>query len=97
MQTLSYYTNVENTALVILQSKGYRYWYDEGSELYCCEKGGWDFYADNWTQLLGIVSIYEYHQPEKYEEYWWKIDNPELDGHEPRVKPKYKSVLDEDI
>ncbi len=97
MPTLSYYTNVENTALVILKGKGYRYWYDEDSELYCCEKNGWDFCADNWTQLLGIVSIYEYHQPREYKEYWWKIESPELDGHEPRTKPQYKSVLDEDI
>ena len=93
MPALSYYRNVENTALVVLQSKGYRYWYNEGSNMYCCEKDGWDFCADDWTQLLGIVSIYEYHAPKEYREYWWKVDTPKLDGCEPRVQPDYNSVL----
>lgn len=94
MPALSYYSNVENTALVILKSKGYRYWFDEDSELYCCEKNGWDFYADDWTQLLGVVTIYEHHSPQEYSEYWWKIDEPSLLGSEPRKPHEFKSVLE---
>jgi hypothetical protein len=90
---LSYYSNVENTALVVLKSKGYRYWYDEDSGLFCCEKDGWDFYADDWTQLLGIVTIYEHQNPKEYREYWWKIDEPKLIGSEPRRPHDFNSVL----
>ena len=94
MPTLSYYTNVENTALVVLKEKGYRYWVDEDSEFCCCEKNGWDFFADDWTQLLGIVSIFEFHKPTEYKEYWWKIDSPKLYRKEPKTPHSFKSVME---
>ena len=73
MPALSSYSNVEETAIRILASKGFRLWLDE--EIYCCERNGWDFYADSFVELLGLVSIYEYQgAPGKYNEYWWRVE-----------------------
>lgn len=94
MPALSAHTNTENTSLVILTQKGYRYWYDEKIELYGCEKNGWDFFAESATELLGVVAIYEHHGcPEKYSEYWWCINEPWLIGNVTREKHEYKSVI----
>lgn len=78
MPALSYYSNVHNTALVILQRKGYRVWTEQDRDLICAEKDGWDFMADDAVQLLGLISIYEAQQPSAFREYWWKIDEPWL-------------------
>lgn len=32
-------------------------------------------------QLLGLVAIFEHHAPKVKEEYWWKIDDPDLLSH----------------
>jgi hypothetical protein len=40
---LSAHSNVENTALVLLERKGYQYWYEHEAGLYFVEKDGWDF------------------------------------------------------
>lgn len=93
MPALSYYSNVHNTALVILKEKGYRYWYDSETELCCCEKEGWDFFAHDWVQLLGLIQIFEFHQPHEYKEYWWKIDDPKLYPNMPKAKHDYQSVI----
>jgi hypothetical protein len=79
MPALSYYTNVHNTALVILQRKGYRVWTELDNDTICAEKDGWDFMAEDPVQLLGVVAIYEFHHPPAYREYWWKIDEPRVD------------------
>jgi hypothetical protein len=92
MPALSAYTNTENTALVILKDLGYRCWYDQEAERCCCEKDGWDFAADGFTELLGVVRIYEYHQPKEYREYWWKIDEPWLKDSVPTEAPDYTPV-----
>ena len=43
--------------------------------------------ADDPIQLLGLVSIYEHHSPEEKQEYWWKIDEPDLfEKLDPRIK-----------
>jgi len=94
MPTLSAYSNTENTSLVILENKGYKVWVDEKIEMYGCEKNGWDFMANSITELLGVVSIYEYHgSPRKYKEYWWRINEPWLIESIPKEKHNYQSVL----
>jgi len=72
MPTLSDHINVYDTALDILQSKGYQLWYDEKADLYYAELNGWDFASSTPVGLLGLVSIYESQRPAEYREYWWK-------------------------
>ncbi|MEO1087336.1 MAG: hypothetical protein AAFY88_24125 [Acidobacteriota bacterium] len=78
MPALSEYANVHNTAAVILKKKGYQVWFDERLELYCGEKDGWDFMAESPCSLLGLVAIFEAQQPKDYEEYWWRIEEPQV-------------------
>ncbi len=94
MPALSIYSNVENTALVILQRKGYRVWKDERSGLFMTEKNGWDFAGESATDLLAAVAIYEHHAPTEYQEYWWKIDDPFLYESVPTRRPDYRSVVE---
>lgn len=89
MPALSYYTNVLNTALVVLQRKGYRVWTEQNGHRFCAEKNGWDFTAHDPVQLLGLIAIYEVQQPTAYREYWWKIDEPWLYDNVPSSRPDY--------
>ncbi len=92
MPTLSAYSNVENTSLIILQEKGFKAWYEQDSDLYYAEKNGWDFAASSITELLGLVAIFEYHKPESYKEYWWKISDKWLLDDIPISAPEYSPV-----
>ena len=92
MPALSAYTNTENTALVLLRREGYRCWYNTEAELCCCERDGWDFAADSFTELLGVTKIYDAHQPTEYKEYWWKIDEPWLVDDVPKTPPLFTPV-----
>jgi hypothetical protein len=83
MPTLSEYSNVYNTALVVLQQKGFQVWYDEALDAYLAERDGWDFQSETPCGLLGLVAIFEYKQPDAYGEYWWKEDDPALYGNLP--------------
>jgi hypothetical protein len=76
MPALGAYTNVLNTALVILQRKGFRVWSDEKEENWYAEKDGWDFMADDPIQLLGLVAIFEHQRPTEFSEYWWQLQEP---------------------
>ncbi len=78
MPALSAYLNVYNTALVILQRKGFAIRFDEPNEEWYAKKDGWDFLAEDPIQLLGLVAIYEHQSPPEKDEYWWKIDEPDL-------------------
>src|SRR5215470_15309988 len=73
MATLADYTNVFNTALSILEQKGYQLWYDAASYTYYAEKNGWDFASNSPVGLLGVIAIYEFHKPNTWAEYWWLI------------------------
>jgi hypothetical protein len=92
MPALSAYANTENTALIILQRKGYQLWYDESIQRFCCEKDGWDFTAESATELLGVVAIYDYHHPDQCQEYWWKINEPWLIDGLPRQPKDYDPI-----
>lgn len=78
MPSLSSYPNVWNTALVILQKKGFAVCHDAANQKWTAEKEGWDFVADDPLELLGLVGVFEHHNPTNQEEYWWKIDHPDL-------------------
>jgi hypothetical protein len=92
MPTLSEYSNVYNTALVILERKGFQVWHDEQTNLYCAEKDGWDFQADTPCGLLGVVAIYEFKQPAAYQEYWWREQEPNRYRNLPKQPRPYKPV-----
>jgi hypothetical protein len=92
MPTLSAYTNVENTALVILQEKGFQIWYAREYDLFYAEKNGWDFAANGAVELLGVIAIFEHQNPKSFREYWWKIDDPDLVRNLPAKPNPYKPV-----
>src|SRR5205085_9022050 len=64
----SYYTNVHNTALVILQRKGYRVWTEQNGERICAEENGWDFMAGDQFgcsasfRFTRLISHYKFRQ-----------------------------------
>jgi hypothetical protein len=78
MPDLSAYLNVYNTALVVLERKGWLLRYDKERGWWFAQKDGWELLADDPMQLLGLVAIFEHHDPKEKTEYWWKIDEPNL-------------------
>ncbi|HHQ6590076.1 TPA: hypothetical protein ACSTLU_001620 [Serratia fonticola] len=94
MPALSEYTNVYNTALNVLDKKGFRTWYDDEVDMFCAEKDGWDFMAESPCALLGVVSIFEYKKPSSYREYWWKLEEKKLFPDTQTEKPSYISVIE---
>jgi hypothetical protein len=92
MPALSEYSNVYNTALVILQKKGYQLWYDEQTKLYGAEKDGWDFMANDPCGLLGLVAIRDFKQPARFTDYWWREREPDLLDKLPRQPRPYTPV-----
>ena len=85
MPALSEYSNVYDSAVSILRKKGYQVWYDRDADLFCAEKDGWDFQSDSPCGLLGLVAIYEFHEPTEYSDGWWK----DTDGIGYRELPPY--------
>jgi hypothetical protein len=92
MPALSEYTNVYNTVFVILQKKGYRFWYDRELDLFWAEKDGWDFTSPSPCGLLGVIAIFEYKQPTEPTDYWWVEEGPDLYGNLPSDPPDYVPV-----
>jgi len=92
MPALAEYSNVYNSALLILRNKGFQVWLDESTGLYCAEKDGWDFQADTPCGLLGVVAIFEYKQPSEYREYWWREEGQDIYSNLPRQPQAYKPV-----
>lgn len=68
-------------------------WTEQDGEVARAEKEGWDFLANDAVQLLGVVAIYEFHQPSEYSEYWWRLNEPwlrdDLPSHAPDFLPVY--------
>ncbi|MDE1476617.1 hypothetical protein [Xenorhabdus bovienii] len=93
MPALSEYSSVTNTAFNILDKKGYNIWYNNKLDMYCAEKDGWDFMADSPCGLLGVISIYEFKKPEKYQEYWWRDEDKDLLETLSDIPPEYTSVI----
>ncbi len=87
MTDIGSYLNVYNTALVILEGKGWSLEFEKDKDRWHARNGDWHFHADDPIQLLGLVAIYEFHAPQEKKEYWWKIDSPDLISHfDPETK-----------
>ncbi len=78
MPDLSSHLNVYNTALVILERKGWSLSFDKPRDVWFAKRDGWELLADDPMQLLGLVRIYEHHSPNTKQEYWWKLDEPNV-------------------
>jgi hypothetical protein len=92
MPALSEYANVFDTALAVLEQKGFSVWRDEKTDMFCAQRKGWDFMADNPISLLGLVAIYEHKNPEAYVEYWWKTEPAQSSQSIPTTAPEYVPV-----
>jgi len=88
MATLADHTNVFNTALLVLQQKGYQLWHDAESHIYYAEKDGWDFASSSPVGLLGVVAIYDFLQPQAWKEYWWRLSDETLYRRLPGSPPQ---------
>ncbi len=78
MPDLSAYLNVYNTALAVIEEKGFEIQFDEKKEWWFASRNGWQLMADDPIQLLGLVAIFEFKNPSQKNEYWWKIGELEL-------------------
>ncbi len=94
MPTLGEYSNVYNTALLLIQRKGFQVWYEKENETFCAERGGWDFMANSPTGLLGLIAIFESKNPTRWEEYWWREQEPFILRSLPTKPRPYNSVMD---
>ena len=78
--------NVWNTCLAILRKHGYDlslHSDDPDADLEDCfwiaKKDGYDLWASDPIQLLGLASIHSYHSPgDPPTPYWWRIDGPDI-------------------
>jgi hypothetical protein len=81
------YSNVWNSCLLLAQAKGFTLRLigqpDERGSISRC---GWraikddrtELTADNPIELAGLIAQYEHHRPQRDENYWWRIDGPDL-------------------
>lgn len=93
MPTLSEFPNVYDSALDLLEKKGFQLWFDEGSELFFAERNGSDFAAENPISLLGLVAIFEAEEPAQFHEYWWQRKEIEPRAQLPKVPVPYDSIM----
>lgn len=75
MPALSYHSNVHDSALALLRRKGFQVWKDGQSQHYGAERDGWDFFAYDPVELVGLVAMFEASAPAAYCEYWWRDDS----------------------
>ena len=70
----------------LLKAKGFRLWLRPDHEdadllacLWCGEKDGYELWADNPIELLGLVALYESKKPTgKPKDYWWRFNDENL-------------------
>jgi hypothetical protein len=92
--TLGEYPNVWDSAIAVLEEKGFDVWRNEGHDTYYAQRAGWDFSADTPISLLGLVAIYEHRAPGSYTEYWWKAQPSHRSLDLPAVPPDYTPVIE---
>lgn len=82
MPALFEYSNVYNTALLILEREGYQLWVEPGQDgaYYHAERHGWEFVSPTPVGLLGLIAIFKARRPRRFREYWWRVDGRDLDG-----------------
>ena len=87
MASLSNAGNVSNTCLLILRKRGYELWTEGDSEnanpftdiFWFAKKGGYDFVANSPLELLGLVAIFEFKNPQNPpEDYWWLVEGENI-------------------
>ncbi len=86
--------NVRNPCLRLLRLRGYvlrmdcgLYEDDDSTNSFSAHKNGFNFYADNPVELLGLTAFHDHHSPSSDAPYWWMIDGPNI----------YNDLLDEAI
>jgi hypothetical protein len=89
---LGEYPNVWDSALAVLEEKGWQVWRNPTADLYCAERDGWDFTADTPISLLGLVALYEHRRPDSYSEYWWRARPRRAGTDLPTSPPDYTPV-----
>jgi hypothetical protein len=77
MKRLSSYPNVYNTCLVLLERSGFKLRLERATETWFAEKDNIVLQADNPIELLGLSAVTK-DIPFSDDEYWWKIDEPNL-------------------
>jgi hypothetical protein len=93
MPALSEYSNVYNSALLIVKSKGYDVWYRQETDHYCAQKDGWDFWANSPCGLLGLIAMFEHLSPAEHKDYWWEVEGPDIYSNLPTVPKPFTSVM----
>ena len=93
MSTLGEFANVHDSALDILEKKGFQLWFDEKNELFFAERNALDFAAENPISLLGLVAIFEAEEPPHYHEYWWRRKQTEPRPRLPREPVPCESIM----
>jgi hypothetical protein len=91
--TISEFPNVYDSALDLLEKKGFQLWFDEKSDLFFAERNGWDFAAENPISLLGLVAIFEAEEPSQFHECWWRRKGIEPRAQLPKVPVPYDSIM----
>ncbi|HEY9475240.1 MAG TPA: hypothetical protein VIS06_15510 [Mycobacteriales bacterium] len=92
MPALGEYADVYDTAIAVLEQKGFTIWKDEAADMFCAQRDGWDFMGDSPISLLGLVAIYEHKNPTSYVEYWWRTAPTRASGSIPTTPPEYEPV-----
>ena len=78
--------NIWNTCLRILRKNGFKLWIeaeDQSTDIsdcfWCAEKNGYDFWASNPIELLGLVAVCEHKAPNgPPNPYWWKVEGDDI-------------------
>jgi hypothetical protein len=81
------YRNVWNSCLLLARSKGFSLQLvghpDERESTSWCrwratKEDGTELTADNPIELAGLIALYEHHRPAQGQDYWWRIDGPDV-------------------
>lgn len=84
---LASHANVYNICLRILRSRGFDLEVSGEAEtdgsyparcFWIARKGDFYFCGDNPIELLGLVAVYDYIQPQEDRSYWWRIEGPDV-------------------
>ena len=77
--------NVWNPCLRLLRLRGYelrmdcgQYEDDDSTNSFSAHKNGFDFYADNPVELLGLTAFHDHHSPAEDVPYWWMVDGDDI-------------------
>jgi hypothetical protein len=86
MPALGSHLNVWNTCLIILRERGWKLGLEGDEEadltkicMWSAEKNGYDLWADNPIELLGLAAVYDQQAPTgEPEPYWWRVEGDDI-------------------